>query len=173
VGDQLRLSPLERLERLLPRDEAAASRRALGWLGGARTPAVLIGGVAGALQGAPQRPGDGRVEVVPSDPVTFTAELTGAGFAPSDDPERWAETDRRWPWRAPDGGVIAVATRLPGSRDYPDLRRSARLVAVDEATSIHAAHPRDLLRLADASPRETERAQAPGLRALLERLAVS
>jgi hypothetical protein len=30
------------------------------------------------------------------------------------------------------------------------------------------AHPRDLLRIADASPREAERARVPGLQALLE-----
>jgi hypothetical protein len=41
-------------------------------------------------------------------------------------------------------------------------------VELDKKTSIRVAHPRDLLRMADASPRESERARVPGLRALLD-----
>jgi hypothetical protein len=170
VADQLALSPRERLERLLPPDEALVSRRSIEWLASARTPTILVGAVAAALQGAAQRPESGRVEVVAGDPVALIAEMTDAGFQPSDDPERWAEADRRWPWHMPEGGVIALASALPGARDYPDLRRSAQRLALDR-TEVRVAHPRDLLRLADASPRESERAQVPGLRALLERLA--
>jgi len=67
----------------------------------------------------------------------------------------------------PDGGTIALASNVSGTRDYPDLRRSARTAQLDDGTSVPVAHPRDLLRMADASPRESERARVPGLRALL------
>ncbi len=48
-----------------------------------------------------------------------------------------------------------------GTADYPDLRRSALPIEIDAKTKILIAHPRDLLRIADASPRESERARAP------------
>ena len=68
----------------------------------------------------------------------------------------------------PKGGALALARRVPGTADYPDLRRSALPIAVDAKTKILIAHPRDLLRIADASPRESERTRVPGLQALLE-----
>ena len=60
-----------------------------------------------------------------------------------------------------------LASNVSGTGDYRDLRRGARTVQLDDGTSIRVAHPRDLLRMADASPRESERARVPGLRALL------
>jgi hypothetical protein len=71
------------------------------------------------------------------------------------------------PWILPDGGTIMLASNVPGTEDYRDLRRSARTLQLDDGTSVRVAHPRDLLRMADASPRESERARVPGLRALL------
>jgi len=63
-----------------------------------------------------------------------------------------------------------LASNIPGTGDYRDLRRAARTIEFD-GTSIAVAHPRDLLRMADASPRESERARVPGLRALLSQQA--
>lgn len=141
--------------------------RALRWLAGARTPVIVIGAVAAVLQGGPQQPGDGPVEFVSGDPFAMEAHLRDAGLTPSDTDEGWADIDRRAPWVLPDGGTIALATNVPGTRDYADLRRSARPVDLDDGTSVAVAPPRDLLRMADASPRESERARVPGLRALL------
>jgi hypothetical protein len=78
VSDQLALTPTERLERLLPATAAAGTFRALHWLAEARTPAIVIGGVAAALQGGPQRPGDGQVEFVSGDPYAIEAEMRAA-----------------------------------------------------------------------------------------------
>ena len=167
VADQLELTATERLGRLMPATAKDDALRALRWLAGARTPAIVIGGVAAALQGGPQQPGDGRVEFVSGDSYAVEAEMRAAGLIPSDADERWADVDRRAPWTLPRGGTIVLASNVPGTGDYRDLRRSARMVRLDDATSIRVAHPRDLLRMADASQRDSERARVPGLRALL------
>ncbi len=167
VSDQLALSPIDRLGKLMPANQAARARTVLNWLALARTPTVVVGGVAGALQGAPQQPGDLGVEVVAGDVVALTTELADSGFAPTDSDERWAASDRRWPWSFRDGGEIVLASGLPGSRDYPDLRRNAVSVEIGHDREVRVAHPRDLVRLAEASPRAPEQARLPGLRALL------
>jgi transcriptional regulator with XRE-family HTH domain len=170
VDDQLERSPIDRLERLLPSAGKEETVRALEWLARARTPIIVIGAVAAALQGAPQRPGSGRVEIVSADPFAMEEEMRAAGLVAGDTDERWADVDARAPWMLPEGGTIALASNVPGTGDYRDLRRSAQTVELDEATGVRVAHPRDLLRMADASPRESERARAPGLRALLDRV---
>jgi transcriptional regulator with XRE-family HTH domain len=167
VADQLELTATRRLGRLMPATATDETLRALRWLAGARTPAIVIGGVAAALQGGPQRPVDGQVEFVSGDSYALEAEMRAAGLVPCDVDERWADVDRRAPWTLPNGATIVLASNVSGTGDYSDLRRSARTVELDDGTSIRVAHPRDLLRMADASPRESERARVPGLRALL------
>ena len=170
VADQLALTPTERLERLIPTTTMDATLHALRWLAEARTPVIVIGGVAAVLQGGPQQPGEGQVEFVSGDPFAAEMAMRGAGLIPLDTDERWADVDRRAAWVLPDGGTVALASNVPGTRDYPDLRRTARTVQLDDGTRVPVAHPRDLLRMADASLRESERARVPGLRALLSRL---
>jgi transcriptional regulator with XRE-family HTH domain len=167
VSDQMALSPIDRLGKLMPADQAARTQHVLNWLALARTPIIVVGGFAAALQGAPQQPGDLGVEVVAGDLVALTSELADSGFAPTDSDERWAARDRRWPWSSRDGGEIVLASGLPGSRDYPDLRRNAVAVEIGDGRRVRVAHPRDLVRLAEASPRAPEQARLPGLRALL------
>jgi hypothetical protein len=104
---------------------------------------------------------------VSSDPHATEAELRHAGFKPADSEDRWLEVDRREPWTMPTGATVALATDIPGTSGFADLHRYAGIVEIDDRTAIAAAHPRDLLRLGDASPRETERTRLPGLRALL------
>jgi transcriptional regulator with XRE-family HTH domain len=171
VDDQLERTPTERLGRLLPSAAYDETIHALRWLAGARTPAIVIGAVAAALQGAPQRPGSGRVEFVTADPFAMEGEMRNGGLVASDTDERWADVDARALWTLPEGGTIALASNVPGTGDYADLRRSAQTVELDGTTPVRVAHPRDLIRMADASPREAERARAPGLRALLDRTA--
>jgi hypothetical protein len=170
VEDQLELSPAERLSRLLPEAAKEDTLRALLWLARARTPLIVIGGVAAVLQGAPQRPASGIVEFVSADSFAMDQELRAGGLIPSDTDERWAEVDGRAQWTLADGGTIALASNVPGTGDYKDLRRSAQEVELADGSSVSVAHPRDLLRMADASPRERERIRAPGLRALLDRV---
>lgn len=170
VVDQLALTPTERLRRLMPPAASDDTLRALRWLADARTPIIVIGGVAAALQGGPQQPDDSRVEFVSGDPFATEAQMRAAGLTPIDTDERWADIDTRARWALPGGGTIALASNVPGTRDHADLRRSVRTVELDDGTSVPVAHPRDLLRMADASPRESERVRVPGLQALLSHM---
>ncbi len=168
VREQLALPMSKRLRRLLPSGPAADAKRALRWLSAARTPTIVVGQLGAVLLGAPQRPEVGRVEFVSADPVTTDRELRDSGLTPVDADERWQSEDAREPWMLPKGGSLALVRNLPGTNDYRDLKRSASQVTVAANTTVLIAHPRDLLRIADASPRESERARVPGLQALLE-----
>jgi transcriptional regulator with XRE-family HTH domain len=169
IADQLPLAPADRLRRLLPAADSRSVLRALEWLGRARSQSIVIGDVAAALLGSGQRPADIAVEVVAADPVAFEAELLAARWEPRDTEERWAADDRRATWVGRSQATLALATRIPGTDDFADLRRSARELALDDA-ALAVADPRDLLRIAEASPSEKRRARAPGLRALLAEL---
>ena len=166
IADQLKLAPKGRLVRLLADDQLKGALGALDWIRKTKGAAIIIGPIAAALQGAPQRPGDGSVEVVAADQRPFYERLIEAGFKPSDDPERFAERDRRWSWRK-ESSTITLASALPGAKGYKDLRRGANAVKLGQGPPLWAASPRDLLRLAEASPRASEQARIPGLRALL------
>jgi transcriptional regulator with XRE-family HTH domain len=168
VREQLALPMSKRLRRLLPSDSLADTKRALLWLGTARTPTIVVGQLGAVLLGAPQRPETSRVEFVSADPVATDQELRGTDLTPIDADDRWRSEDIREPWKLPKGGMLALARNLPGTKDYPDLKRSASQVTVDANTTVLIAHPKDLLRMAEASPRESERARVPGLQALLE-----
>lgn len=168
VHDQWDLSPMRRLAKLMPEEQLEEALDALRWLAGAaRSETVVVGGIAAALQGGPQRPAGGGVEVVAADPGALVDELAEASFSPLDSPERWAQSDRRWPWAHPSQGMVVLASGLPGSGDFKDLRRGARTLELERGWAARVANPRDLLRLAEASSRAEERARLPGLRALL------
>jgi hypothetical protein len=168
VSEQLALPPAKRLARLLPVEAVRDAKRSLRWLASAYTHMVVFGQVGAALLGAPQRPDSAQVEFVAADPMATDRELRAAGLVPGDVDDRWRESDVREPWTLPAGGTLAMARNLPGTRDYRDLHRGASPVDVDARTRVLVANPRDLLRIADASPREPERARVPGLQALLE-----
>ena len=170
VRDQLELTASERLGGLLPPAASDDTLRALRWLAHARTPAIVIGGLAAVLHGAPQPPGETGVEFVSGDPYAMESEMGQAGLVPIDTKERWADVDRRSPWALPEGGTLVLAANVSGTEDYRDLCRAARTVELDDGTRVQVAHPRDLLRMADASPSESERARVPGLRALLSHM---
>ena len=144
----------------MPRDER--------WLAGAPTPTIVIGQAGAALLGAPQRPEGTQVEFVSADPVATDRELRSDGLAPVDLEDRWRQENVREPWTLPAGGTLVLVRHLPGANDYRDLNRSASPLDFDERTRVLVAHPRDLLRIADASAHDPERARVPGLQALLE-----
>ncbi len=171
VADQLSLDPEERLARVLSRAQARRLIRALSSLAALRTPSILIGPLAATLQGGPQRPRSEAVELVAGDREALLGELKAIGAKPSDDEGRFADVNRRWRWTVRDAELVVV-DRLAGAGDYADLRRSAIELPID-GYKLKVAHPRDLLRLAEASPLESDRAYVPGLRALLDRAAVA
>lgn len=168
VREQLALTTVKRLRRLLPSGSVTDAMRSLRWLSVASTPTVVVGQLGAALLGAPQRPDTAQVEFVSADPVATVRELRDHGLTPVESDDRWHDDDIREPWMLPKGGALALARKLPGTGDYRDIRRGASLVNVDARTTVRIAHPRDLLRIADASPRESERARVQGLQALLE-----
>lgn len=168
VREQLTLTTTKRLTRLLPSGAVTDAKRSLRWLSVAPTPTIVVGQLGAALLGAPQRPDTVQVEFVSADPVATVRELHDHGLTPMESDDRWRDEDIREPWMLPKGGVLALARKLPGTRDYADIRRGASLINIDAKTTVWVAHPRDLLRIADASPRESERARVPGLQALLE-----
>jgi transcriptional regulator with XRE-family HTH domain len=171
VADQLTLTPAERVRRLMPSGASDDTFTALHWLARARTPVIVIGSLAAVLQGGPQPPSDASVAFVTGDPFAMEAEMRRAGLVPIDTASRWSDADTHAEWELPGGPAVVLASNIPGTQDYRDLRRAARTVELDD-TSIAVAHPRDLLRIADASPRESERARVPGLRALLSHATV-
>jgi transcriptional regulator with XRE-family HTH domain len=164
IRDQLTLPPEDRLRRLLPNEEAAGLIRSLALVAELQTPTIVIGSLAAALQGGPQRPRD-AVELVAGDRDALLGELERLGGQPTDDEARFNDVDRRWRWSLPEAELIVV-DRLAGAGDYRDLRRDAVELRVG-GHELALAGPRDLLRLADASP-GADRAYAAGLRALLE-----
>jgi transcriptional regulator with XRE-family HTH domain len=168
VREQLALTPARRLTRLLPAKALSDAKRSLRWLARADAPTVVLGQIGATLLGAPQGPDGPQVEFVAADPLAMDRELRAGGNAPVDIEERWRESDAREPWTLLGGGTLVMARGIPGTGDYRDLHRSASPVALDARTTVLIAHPRDLLRIADASPRESERARVPGLQALLE-----
>lgn len=167
VREQLALRPAKRLSRLLPFETVRDAKRSLRWLADARTPTIVLGQIGAVLIGAPQRPDSAQVEFVSEDPAATNQELRAAGLVPVDVDDRWRETDVREPWTLQAGGTLTLARNLPGSDDYRDLKRSASPLDFDARTRVLVAHPRDLLRMADASTREPERARVPGLQALV------
>jgi transcriptional regulator with XRE-family HTH domain len=168
VREQLALPPSRRLARLSPPDAVRDAKQSLRWLASARTPTLVIGQVGAAVLGAPQRPDGAQVEFVSADPLSTERELRAAGLMPVDVEDRWKDEDVREPWAFAGGGALAIARKIPGTADYRDLNRSASTVDYEKRTQVVVAHPRDLLRIADASSRDSERARVPGLQALLE-----
>ncbi len=76
-----------------------------------------------------------------------------------------SKIERRWALSG--GGELAVALEMPGTGGYRDLRRAARHVALQD-TVVALCSLRDLVRIADASPRSERRAFLPALWATLE-----
>lgn len=169
TDDQLSLDPEARLRTLLPGGTASRMIKALGVVADLETPVIVIGPLAGALQGAPQRPRGREAEIVPGDREALLRELAAMDAEPTDDEQRFGDSNRRWRWTL-QGAELVVVDRLAGAADYRDLKRDAVELSVD-AKAVKVAHPRDLLRLAEASGDEADRAYTPGLRALNRRLA--
>ncbi len=174
IQRRLKLTPTERIGALTstsadPLQVAAA----LYW---AEVRYVLVGAVAAAARGWPIRLGRGEYLTVPEDaPRNFkrlqrAADALGAGELQIEDPYAGAEVT--WRWALPGGGSLAALTYPIGTRGYRDLRRAARATALRDAV-VDVASLRDLIRMADASPRSEMRSFLPALWATLEQTEVA
>lgn len=132
---------------------------------------VLIGEAAAAAHGWPITLARGEYLIVPEDAERNLARLQTAAAAlggaerQTDDP--YSGLDTTWRWPLPDGGSLAATPRPAGTGGYRDLRRAARPTALGDAV-VQLASLRDLIRIADASPRPERRAYLPALWATLE-----
>jgi transcriptional regulator with XRE-family HTH domain len=170
--EQLGLAPTERLQALLGdswpvcRDGLRAAA-AVGELG------VLVGPVAAALAGAPQRPGEGRVDllVAPDDleeavERLFHAEVHPDGFELAPGGE-----ERRERWTA-DRGQLTVRSAAAGVADVARLRdRGCRFMLnhqkQDVVGLVCVPLVEDLADMAERSPWSEDAIYRAGLRAVL------
>jgi transcriptional regulator with XRE-family HTH domain len=165
AGDQLELEPAERLATLLG-DDWPRCQQALETIADLEIGCVLIGPVAAALRGAPQRPGDGRVDmlVAPEDAEHAFERLLDVGAWPDGVAASPSGEQRRERWRVR-GGVLTVRvtaeaeTLLAGSRPLP--------LDGDHRHALHVPLAEDLLALAERSPWSEDRVYLWGLRAVL------
>jgi transcriptional regulator with XRE-family HTH domain len=170
IARQLELSPRERLESLLPEPLAERCISALRLIAGLRTPVIVTGTVGAALLGGPQRPGDGNVEIVPdrAHAARLVEELLDAGASPEPVQSTGDRIHVRTPWKLRHGAQLTEIATPAGTRGYRDLRRQAILVTLQPASQVLVAHPRDLLRIAEASPWPDDTSHRSAYRALLE-----
>lgn len=171
VHDQLDLGPTDRLKALLGARwpacrDALRAAAAVGELG------VLVGPVAAALNGAPQRPGDGRVDllVVRADEEVATERLLRYGAHP-DGVEQAAAgpcDERRERWQTGEG-LVTVRAQAAGIDDIGALRDRALPAMLPHSAvgAVHVALVEDLARIAAASPWSDDAIYLPGLRAVL------
>lgn len=170
IADQLKLTPLARLQALLGERDAARCEQALRVIAALNVDSVLCGEVGGALLGSPNRPGDGRIDIAVDgrENARVLGDLLALGALPQAPQARWGAHHRRQPWVLPDGGQLAVLVAPAGTHGARDLRRDALAVILDASSTVLVAHPRDLLRIAYASPDDRDQAMAPSYAALLD-----
>jgi transcriptional regulator with XRE-family HTH domain len=166
IARQLRLAPAERVRRLSPAwvAEGFDPLEILGRLvGHARF--VVVGDVAGALQGWPIMLGARTLEVLIADTAIGRIEQTMArldGRLAEDAPAGQSR------WLLPDGGELRASISAAGTRGYSDLVRDAALVEVVPGRRVRVASLIDLIRMAEASPDPEARVHVPALWATLE-----
>jgi transcriptional regulator with XRE-family HTH domain len=168
IAAQLARSPTARVNHLASGSDPLAVADALH---NERVRYVLIGEVAAAAHGWPVALSRSEYLIVPEDAprnlarLEDAARLLGATEHQVDDPYRGLDSMSRW--SLPDGGSLAASLTPAGTRGYSDLRRGGELIALDD-TVLQVACLRDLIRIADASPRPERRAYLPALWATLE-----
>jgi transcriptional regulator with XRE-family HTH domain len=131
---------------------------------------VLAGEIAEVLHGSPLMPTAGVITIVPR--PGERAHLDGALVAMQarslTEPSTVA-VDAPECWRLAGHGVeLLIAPAPAGSRGYEDLRRDAITIELAEGLQVSVASLIDLVRLAEASAAEHDRARVPALRRTLE-----
>jgi transcriptional regulator with XRE-family HTH domain len=137
---QLSLTPLERLSSVT-RGDHAALERALRAIADGPARAIVVGAIAGGLQGSPLVLHDELVDLVahPDDLALARAALAS---------ER-----------------VRLLDQPPGTRGYRDLARGAEQLALDQEHTVAVAAVQDLLRISLSHPDGSS--QAIGLSATL------
>ncbi len=165
VAQQLMRNPLDRLAALVNPDELPGLMSTLGVVG--ILGAIVVGPVAAGLRGGPAVPPAGRVEVVPADHDEIVAALEADGWLASLPEDPFGGLHSRWRWFAPDptGWDLELIVNPGGTRGYADLVRHAGAM---EAVPVRVAAALDLLRIAHASPWDSDRVRAVELDAIVE-----
>ncbi len=132
--------------------------------------AVVVGPVAAALGGAPERPGLGRVDLlVPAEQrEELTEWLLRADAWPDGVEQAPHSGERRERWRA-GRGRLTVRSRAAGVEDIAALRERACRVGLtrEDAGWVRVALVEDLFDLAEHSPWLEDASYRAGLRAVL------
>jgi hypothetical protein len=167
--EQLDLGPTNRLQALLGSSwpvcrDALRAAAAVGELG------VLVGPVAAALQGAPQRPGEGCVDllVVPGDLEEVAERLLRAGAYPDGFELAPGGEECRERWIA-GHGRLTVRSTAAGVADVGVLRDRAHPAFMnrDDLGFVRVALVEDLADMAEHSPWSEDASYRAGLRAVL------
>jgi transcriptional regulator with XRE-family HTH domain len=149
----LELDPIDRVRRLTPAgspdlvfglNEFAASDQ----------PVVVIGEVAGALQGSPLILSGDTIEVCAR--VDEPVLVDGAAPGPA-----------RHEYELPSGARVSAVEAPPGTRGFHDLWRGSEAIETRDG-ELRVASVLDLLRIADASPERSARLEALAYQAVLD-----
>ena len=169
VHDQLDLGPTDRLKTLLG-DSWSACRDGLRAAAAVGELAVLVGPVAAAICGAPQRPGDGRVDLlVPrADREEAVERLLAADAHPDgfEQSPNGVECRERW---AAGHGHLTLRANATGVDDVAALRDRAHRVLLDQGDAglVRVALVEDLADVCQRSPWSEDAVYRAGLRAVL------
>jgi hypothetical protein len=169
--EQLALDPTERLQALLG-SSWPACRGALRAAAAVDELGVLVGPVAAALRGAPERPGDGRVDllVAPDDLEMVAERLFQADCDPDGFELAPGGEERRERWTA-GRGELTVRSAAAGVEDVALFRDRARPFMLNQ-TRDHVGLVRvplveDLAEVVECSPWSEDAIYGAGLRAVL------
>jgi len=168
ADDQLALSPTDRVRALLG-DDWAACHDALHAAASSGALTVLVGPVAAAIDGAPQRPGTGRVDLlVPlADHEQTVTQLLDGGANPDGFEHAAGADDKRERWIA-GRGTLTLRTTATGIEDIAALRdRGQRVTLTANTAGMRVARAEDLLRISVCSPWSDDALYRAGLRAVL------
>jgi transcriptional regulator with XRE-family HTH domain len=168
--DQLELGPIDRLKALLG-SAWPACRAALRAAAVVGDMGVLVGSVGASLSGVPQRPFQGRVDllVAPQHLEQAVGRFLDAGYWPDGVEEVPGNGESRERWRA-GRGRLTLRTAAAGVEDIDGLRGRAHAVTLNgrhEQRTLYVASIEDLLAIAERSPWSEDAVYRTGLRAVL------
>jgi transcriptional regulator with XRE-family HTH domain len=167
ITRQLRLDPSTRVRKLAPAwmTDGFDPLHVLERLAG-RARFVVIGEVAGALNGWPLMLGKRMLEIVAAETALARIEQTARQMGAQDAMYDQAHTNC---WSLlPAGGELHVGTTAPGTGGYRDLIADAQPMKLISGKSVQVASLLDLIRIAESSPDPDARTSVPALWATLD-----